>query len=245
MPEELIVTPQGISPAEAPPTPGRPDARRRWFELSLVLLVAFAGPIFRSTALLQSGPDAHSQIGSLRWIDGMVQEGTSLLLLGYVLARRNLRLSHLGLRWSLRDLGTGVGVAFLSYFSYAVGFQCIHLLQHAFFPLAHNGPTPHQIFGHPPLAAIPFSLINPFFEELTVRAYLMTEIAGLTGSWMLAAAVSVVLQTSYHLYYGWAGAFSLSFQFFIFAFYYARTRKATPIILAHGIFDIWALIRLW
>ena len=88
-------------------------------------------------------------------------------------------------------------------------------------------------------------LLNPFFEELIVRAYLMTEIRELTGSAWLAGAASVALQTAYHLYYGWERALSLGFLFLAFSIYYATRRKATPIVVAHGIFDIWGLVRLW
>jgi len=87
--------------------------------------------------------------------------------------------------------------------------------------------------------------MNPFFEELLVRAYLMTEIVELTGSSALAIAVSVAVQTSYHLYYGWSGALSLAFLFLAFALYFARSRRALPVVVAHGVFDIYGLVRLW
>jgi len=61
----------------------------------------------------------------------------------------------------------------------------------------------------------------------------------------LGRSPSVAVQFSYHLYYGWAGAIALSFQFLIFALYYSHSRRALPIIAAHGFFDIWALFRLW
>jgi membrane protease YdiL (CAAX protease family) len=93
--------------------------------------------------------------------------------------------------------------------------------------------------------ALPFAFLNPFFEELIVRAYLMSELTELTGSRLLAVAISVLIQSSYHLYYGWEGAIALSFQFLVFAIYYARTRKAVPLIIAHGFFDVYWLIRLW
>lgn len=73
----------------------------------------------------------------------------------------------------------------------------------------------------------------------------MTEIGELTGSSVLAAIASVILQSAYHLYYGWLGALSISFLFIFFAVYYALTRRAFPIIVAHGIFDIVALVRMW
>jgi hypothetical protein len=72
----------------------------------------------------------------------------------------------------------------------------------------------------------------------------MTEIKALTGSWLLAAAFSVLVQFSYHLYYGWEGAIALSFLFLVFSIYYARTQKATPIIVAHEVFDILGLVRM-
>ena len=62
---------------------------------------------------------------------------------------------------------------------------------------------------------------------------------------MLAALLSAFIQASYHLYYGWIGALALFFQFLVFSLYYSRTKRIAPIILAHGIFDILAMIRLW
>lgn len=108
-----------------------------------------------------------------------------------------------------------------------------------------TSPAAKTFFGHPSLlVAFAFCLLNPFFEELIVRAYLMTEIIELTGSSALAVVLSVVVQFSYHLYYGWTGAASLCFQFLTFALYYARSRRALPIIMAHGFFDVFGMLRL-
>lgn len=73
----------------------------------------------------------------------------------------------------------------------------------------------------------------------------MTEITGLTGSSALAVVVSVLVQFSYHLYYGWVGALSLCFPLVVFALYYAHSRRALPVILAHEFFDILGLIHIW
>lgn len=48
----------------------------------------------------------------------------------------------------------------------------------------------------------------------------MTEIRDLIGSALLATAASVLLQSAYHLYYGWLGALAISFLFIPFAVYY-------------------------
>lgn len=221
------------------------DRRLRWFELSLVVLIAIGGSFITSLNILLTGRIDAAWVHNLRWASGLFHQLTCLALLGYVLSRRKLQFTDLGLRWSFRDLGSGLLVAFASYWSYAIGYYFVHSVHGVFFGSGTSGVSFRTAFANPTFLAIPFALINPFFEELVVRAYLMTELKDLTGSWLISGAASLIVQTSYHLYYGWVGALSLSFQFLVFTIYFARTRKATPVIVAHGIFDLWALLRIW
>jgi membrane protease YdiL (CAAX protease family) len=174
-----------------------------------------------------------------------MQEATALRLLGYVLSRRGRKFADLGMRWSLRDVVVGLLVAGVSYAAYGLGHTLVQAVHHLVYGSLATGPTGKDFFAHPSVLAIPFSLLNPFFEELIVRAYLMTEVMELTGSSTLAVALSVGVQFSYHLYYGWVGAISLSFFFLVFALYYVRSRCALPVIVAHGFVDVYALLRLW
>lgn len=209
------------------------------------MLVAFGTFFLSSLYLLKNGPSAAAQPSTYRWLFGLVHEVTSLLLLGYVLARRGRRFRDLGLSWSPRDIGVTLIVAAVSYLSYSVGataLQAIHYALHG--TLARSYPA-GTFFADLSGATVPFFLLNPFFEELIVRAYLMTEIVDLTGSTTLAVVLSVALQVSYHLYYGWWGALSVGFSFLIFALYYARWRRALPVILAHELFNLYGLLRLW
>lgn len=221
------------------------ERRQRWFEVCLVLLVACGSYILYSLYLLISGPSAAAEVSSVRWVLAIVQEATALLLLGYVLSRRGLRFANLGLRWSLRDVGVGLLVTGVSYAAYGLGHTLAQTIHHLLYGSFVTGPTAKDFFAHPSAVAIPWSLLNPFFEELIVRAYLMTEVIELTGSSRLAIALSVGVQFFYHLYYGWVGAISLSFLFLVLALYYVRSRSALPVIVAHGFFDVYALLRLW
>jgi len=233
------------SPTEAAVERVAESKRYRWFEVTLVLLISIGSGFLSSLHLLNNSQGMLPYPQNFRWTISIFEELTGLLFLGYVLSRRRMRFRDLGLRWSFRDFGIGLVVAVTAYLAYAVGYALIRSLHNAFHWSASSGPSVRQIFGHPSIMAIPLFLVNPFFEELIVRAYLMTEVRDLTGSWTLAAALSVAVQFSYHLYYGWEAAIALSFQFLVFSIYYARTRRATPIIVAHGIFDIYGLIRLW
>jgi len=221
------------------------EVRRRWFELFLVLFVSCGTPLLHSLYLLIKGPASITQVSEMRWLGGLLQEISSLLLLGYVLARRSRRFRDLGLRWSFRDVGAGLLVAGVSFAAYVMGSMVVQVIHHNVYGAFAKGPTGATFFSHPGPWAVPFTLLNPFFEELIVRAYLMTEVADLSGSSALAVAASVLFQSSYHLYYGWAGAISLAFMFLALSLYYARSRRALPIIVAHAFFDIYALIRLW
>jgi membrane protease YdiL (CAAX protease family) len=219
--------------------------RQRWFEIVLVLLVSFGGFFLNSLYLLRNGPSAAPNMSNFRWTIGILHEITALILLGYVLSRRRLRFKDLGFQWSLRSVGASLKVTFVSYLIYCFGAAAVRGIQYTIQGSAVAGPTGKDFFAHPSIVAVPFFLLNPFFEELIVRAYLMTEVADLTGSSALAVVVSVLVQFSYHLYYGWVGALSLCFPFVVFALYYAHSRRALPVILAHEFFDILGLIHIW
>ncbi len=93
------------------------------------------------------------------------------------------------------------------------------------------------------LFSIAFVLLNPFFEELIVRAYTMSEVMDLGGSRLLAIVVSVSLQMSYHFYQGVLRSIAIAATFTVFSIYFAKTRRIAPIILAHLCFDALALVK--
>jgi hypothetical protein len=80
--------------------------RKRWFELGLVLLIAFGGSMLYSFSVLKNGLTPQSAVSNVRWAILALHEGATLLLLVYVLSRRSLTLSSIGLRWSPKDVLT-------------------------------------------------------------------------------------------------------------------------------------------
>jgi membrane protease YdiL (CAAX protease family) len=219
--------------------------RLRLFELCLVVLIAFGGSIILSLYLLIHPPGGPSQVSSSRWAVGIFQQVMSLALLAYVLHRRRLGLKDLGLRWSWRDLGTGLLLAIVGYIFFRFAYFLIVLIHHSLFQAGLKVLDGKAFYNHPSAIAIPAFLINPFFEEMIVRAYLMTEIEDLTKSKTLAIILSVFIQASYHLYYGWVGATTVAVQFLVYAIYYSATKKILPVIVAHEVYDLYYLVRLW
>lgn len=220
------------------------ERRLRWFELFLVVALSLGLPLLNSFYLLKNAPTVAVRMTNLRSLYAIAHEGLCLLLLVYVLSRRKLGLQSLGLRWSKKDIIPGAVLTMSSGLAYIAGAVLLQLLHRQLFGAFSRGPRPEQFFAGYSVAAVPFMLLNPFFEELIVRAYLMTEVKELTGSAGIAIFSSVILQAAYHLYYGWLGALALACLFLVFAIYYGQTGRAVPVVFAHAVFDLYALVRM-
>ncbi|MEW9700768.1 CPBP family intramembrane glutamic endopeptidase [Paenibacillus sp. SI8] len=87
-----------------------------------------------------------------------------------------------------------------------------------------------------------FIMINPFFEELIVRAYTITELKYLIKKEEMLVLISTLIQTSYHLYQGLIPALYVGIMFFIFSIYFVKSRKIVPVIIVHLFFDLMAML---
>jgi membrane protease YdiL (CAAX protease family) len=218
------------------------SAAERWLELCLLLAFALGWYLLDSAYFHRHGHSMDHSGPREILAFGILQEIASLVLLKYVLSRRKVGWKDIGLRWSIRDLLTGSGVAMVSYGAYWATYHLLIVIHNAYFSSLRFTAEQTAPYGRPSLISVLFCLLNPFFEELIVRAYLMTEVQALTGSWMLAAGISTVLQASYHIYLGWPVAISYAIGFFVFSIYYAHQRRVTPLILAHGFFDTYWIV---
>jgi hypothetical protein len=236
----LPVTDQFAASSNSP-TGGK---RQRWFELCLVLFLSFGGSLYNGIYYFSHSPVAVPLMGTARALFAAAQSAATIILVGYVLARTGRKFRDIGLRWSFRDVGVGIVVLILGVVALLAVYRtsfAIHFAIYGTAPVHHRGS---EFFGHFRLAMLPYFLIGPVHEELIVRAYLMTEIRELTGSTVLAGLASLVLQFSYHLYYGWWGALSVTGMFLVYTLYFARWRRALPILVAHELYDIFAIFRL-
>ncbi|MBB5788639.1 membrane protease YdiL (CAAX protease family) [Jiangella mangrovi] len=79
---------------------------------------------------------------------------------------------------------------------------------------------------------------NAVVEEVIVVGFLMTRLKQL--GWELPAiiATSAVLRGSYHLYQGYGMAIGNMLMGVVFAYFYHRTKRVMPLVIAHSILDI-------
>ena len=79
---------------------------------------------------------------------------------------------------------------------------------------------------------------NGFLEEALVVGYLITRLEQLRLPGWAAIAVSAVLRGSYHLYQGFGGFLGNAVMGVVFAWWFRRTRRLWPLVIAHSLLDI-------
>jgi membrane protease YdiL (CAAX protease family) len=234
----------------APPAPARATQRRSWIttrraylQVAAVYVLGFGLPVVNAFILLahpgeginQSVPTLHGQVidESLGW----ALQLPGVLLAVWLAHRRGWTLRRLGIAplWATGSTGRKqayrIGaVMFLSQLVAAVVLSLV----------APNASFPHGATGAwGMIGGISGSIRSGFAEELVVTAFIVTTLRQARRPWQEILLVSLALRVAYHVYYGtpwivlwiaiWAGA--------AFGLYW-RTRRLTPIIIAHALWDL-------
>lgn len=205
-------------------------------EFILVVGIAFGYFILSSLlVLVRPAGTAHMSQASFKGL--IVHEILVFLLLWGFLHVRGWRLRELGLTPSWRDSLVGVGIAVLCYMVFFVAWLVFgHYLMGSYRHLTHLFKPDLSL---PVLAAA--SIVNPIFEEVFVCGYIITALKQ-TRSLTFAINVSIAVRLAYHSY---QGAFSLVGVLpvgIIYAYWYARTGRLWPLVIAHGLFDFLSML---
>jgi membrane protease YdiL (CAAX protease family) len=230
------------SALQARPLPNPFAPRERWIDIALIVAVCVLPVMLTSTAYYFH-PAEHIA-SSLSLASGILREITGLALLAFILYRRNQNFKSFGLTASRKNFFIGIALWIVSIAASGLAFDILNAIV-----VVHSGhPMPRvnvpQLLGiNLGLGWLLYSLINPWFEELIVRGFLMSELATLANPWT-AIAVSTLLQTSYHLYQGWGHVLPIAVMFLCFSIFYSRTRSLMPIVVAHTCSDLFPLLLL-
>ena len=193
-----------------------------------------------------------SIIGSLHWAlnpgttppvtergleQSLIVEPILLALLCTFLGWRGWTLKRYGLQPGVRDTLIGFALAVVAY----VVYVAVYLLAAHFSQLAYAGG--HAEIGSHDLrwpTVLAVSLLNPVFEELFLCGYLITR-AREAGRLSAGINTSVAIRVLCHLYQGSIGVVGIIPFGLLFAFWYARTARLWPLIVAHALFDLLGL----
>jgi membrane protease YdiL (CAAX protease family) len=241
-PQELVDWPERgeeepASDAAAADSEPDPERSRRAVDLLVVLFVAFSTPLFISTYDWWTGNrTGGGSISLYTSLSRIVRAASAITLLWYVLSRQGRTLRQLGLTAERADVLPTLLLTLLIFVPNIVsrGLYGFPLLDGA------EADPWTALSGIPSLGLLTVvsQLANAAYEELIVRAFLITEVVELTGQVPLAVLSSVCLQALYHLYQGGAGALVNAGGFLILSIYYVRYRRITPVLLAHFFYNL-------
>lgn len=79
---------------------------------------------------------------------------------------------------------------------------------------------------------------NAVVEEVIVVGYLTTRLRQLGWGVPQTIVASAVLRGSYHLYQGFGQAFGNFVMGLVFGYWFARTKRVLPLVIAHTILDV-------
>ncbi|KPV56336.1 hypothetical protein QJ48_28265 [Paenibacillus sp. A3] len=209
------------------------EAKIRLLLLVSILLITIF-PLILNSVYLFSGAKSGTHpnfIYSILW------ETLSLSLLYFVLHRQGRSLKDIGFEFRKTDIFHALLLYMAVYFVVIIAVT----ISPSFLQAPQNVDFLRTKMT---VSYFAFIVINPFFEELIVRAYTMTELNFLIKKEEITVLASTVIQTSYHLYQGLIPALYTGIVFFVFSIYFAKTRKIVPVIMVHLLLDMTAISQL-
>ena len=232
--------PPGRNPV--PPPPGPPRLLRK--ELGLILLLAFA-PSLLGLLFLALGPAATGETEAevAPSLIGIVIElfisWSPVLVIGYLLARSREGWAGIGLtRFRTGDLLMGMVLwvaSFVLVLVLAQLFQFFGTREVDFLP--ENLPLWFRS-----LQAVLIAVTAGVTEEIVVRGYAQTRLEQLRASTAVILLLPTILWAALHVYQGLGAALTIFGLGLMYAWYFQRTRRLWPLVLAHVLFDMTQLV---
>ncbi|WP_405101655.1 CPBP family intramembrane glutamic endopeptidase [Micromonospora sp. NBC_01412] len=209
--------------------------------VSIIAKLTADGPLSKQTAALNTSQSARPWLDLTYQLLGIVFALLPVLLAVHLLARDPGdpgRTLGVDLRRPGSDLARGAGLAAL------IGLPGLVL----FWAAAQLGVNATLVPAGLPEVwwAVPVLILaavqNAVLEEVIVVGYLVTRLRQLR--WRLGAviAASAVLRGSYHLYQGFGAFLGNAVMGVVFSYFYLRTKRVLPLIIAHTLLDVVAFV---
>jgi|KBSMisStandDraft_5_1062788.scaffolds.fasta_scaffold128816_3 CAAX protease family protein len=209
-------------------------------EFVIVVLVAFGYLIFGSIlSALHPGGGLHHSHASL--IALVVYEAALIAVLATFLGLRGWTPKRIGLVPGLRDTGIGFLLFIAANLIWLLVWNATSVLSPGLAQTMAAASAKVVAPGVPVAVAAVVSIVNPVFEEGFVAGYVMS---ALRDKWspLVCVNASVAIRLLYHLYQGPLGVLSIVPTGLIFAYWYVRTGRLWPLIVAHALLDLLALL---
>lgn len=206
-------------------------------EYWIVVAGAFGWPIVASLRLLLH-PGVAPPFTERRLATLLIVEAIQLVLLAAFLSVRGWKFGRLGIRPTLGDTLRGLGLALAAYVVYlALWYLSSALGFRPGYAGSYRELAIHDLTLPVVMAA---SLLNPLYEEVFLCGYLVT-VAKDAGRTSAGVNGSIAIRLLCHLYQGGVGVLTIIPIGLIFTWWYARTARMWPVLVAHALIDLTAM----
>jgi membrane protease YdiL (CAAX protease family) len=213
-------------------------------ELGLVLLLAFS-PGILGLLLLGLGPQGSAEVEAelvpavVSIVFQLFLSWSPVLVIGYLLARSQEGWAGIGLtRFRPADIGMGAVLWVASFFLVLVLAQLFQYFgQREVDFLTEGLPLWFRV-----VQAVLIAVTAGVTEEIVVRGYAQTRLEQLRVSTPAILLVPTALWGILHVYQGLGAALTIFCLGLLYAWYFHRTRRLWPLILAHTLFDMTQLV---
>jgi len=211
-----------------------------WAETAFVCVLAFGLFVYASLSYVVK-PERHAHYSSAVLLRLTVIELGLAAVLGVFLWLRGWTFRRLGLAPRINDVAVAVLLFAGVYLAWAVVFYVTFAFSPQF--ATGMGATASGLIDRGiPLWVIGVnSIVNPLFEEVFETGYIVAALKRGDNPW-LAINVSVAIRLACHLYQGALGVLSIIPTGLIFAFWFARSGRLWPVVLAHAAMDLIAVL---
>lgn len=232
---------------------GHADRRAIRWELLIVLAVTFGASGVRSALRLleaatrpenlnEQTTTLNARQSTLAWLDPAFQLISTGVLVAWGGLALFLLLRHvppaLSLRPRWRDALPGAGLAALigvPGLAFYVGAVQLGLSKEVV-------PTGLDRSVQDLVLLVLNSWANGFAEEILVVAWLCCRLRQLRVPWVWVFLASAVLRGSYHLYQGYSAGLGNMVMGLVFVWFFYRTGRVWPLVIAHGLIDTVAFV---
>jgi membrane protease YdiL (CAAX protease family) len=210
-------------------------------EVILVLLLAFGVTVPPSLRALLSPESLASRAPPItnealhRTV--LYELGVMVFLIPFLRVRGWTR-ERLGIQPTVKDSLWGVGILLAYYLGFVVLVNALATVWPQAVLAASRIRLNGGAFDWPSITAV--SLVNPVFEEVFVCGYVITALRERFGT-TTAVNVSAAIRVFYHFYQGALGVLGTAPMALLFAYWFARTGRLWPLIVAHALQDFTAL----
>lgn len=243
------VTQSAVATGDTPPGTGR-----RGIEVLVVLGVSLgAAAIFALLSLVRAqltvkGGISHAAApvitsqATQSWLDLAFQlagiiTGVMPALLALLLLSRDPAKPGFGIGWTRERLGRalaqGAGFALLVGIP---GLGVVYLARRLGVSAQIVASTLPDVWWRIPVSLLS-AVQNGFNEEIIIVGYLLTRFGQLRWGTARSITVSAVIRGSYHLYQGLGGFVGNLLMGLLFGWWFTRTRRVIPLVVAHSLLD--------